>query len=464
MLLTITYRGNDAKDLGFLLAKHPDRLQSFTLSFGQAHVFYPEASDECCTAALLLEVDPVGLVRGRKGPGGEGFSLQQYVNDRPFVASSFLSVALSQVFTTALQGKCKQRQELAERALDLELELSAVPCRGGEELLRRLFEPLGYEVTSERVSLDDRFPDWGDSRYHCVRLKASVTLAAALSHLYVLVPVLDNDKHYFVSSDEVEKLLRRGEAWLPGHPEKNLITRRYLKHQKALTRQALTRLTEDQDVDAAAESRNREEAAIERPLSLNEQRLGSVVAALRAVGARSVVDLGCGEGRLIRELLKDTHFERIVGVDVSMQVLNKAKERLRVERMPEMKRRRLELRQGSALYRDRSLEGFDAAAVVEVIEHLDPPVLEAFEKTLFRFARPRAVVVTTPNVEYNVKFEGLPAGTLRHRDHRFEWTRVEFRAWSERVAEKNGYQVRFLPIGPEDATLGSPTQMGVFER
>lgn len=465
MLLTIRYRGENAPDLGFLLAKHPDRVQSFELSFGLVHVFYPEVTDTSCTAALLLDVDPVGLVRGRRGPAGEGFSLQQYVNDRPFVASSFLSVALAQVLSSALKGQCKQRQELMQRPLDLEARIVVLPCRGGEDLLRRLFEPLGYTIEAEAVPLDETFPDWGPSRYFSVTLKAEVPLPALLSHLYVLVPVLDNDKHYFVDTDEVDKLLRRGEAWLPAHPERDIIARRYLRHRKALTRLALSRLTEDEeDVDAETHTRDQEEREIERPLSLNEQRLGSVVAALRAAKARRVLDLGCGEGNLLRELLRDASFEEIVGVDVSVQALTKAKDRLRVERMPEAKRRRLTLRQGSLLYRDRGLEGYDAVALVEVIEHLDPPVLRALEKTVFHFARPGAVVVTTPNVEYNVKFERLPAGKLRHRDHRFEWTREEFRAWADRVANDHGYRVRFLPVGPDDPVVGSPTQMGVFER
>ncbi len=427
-------------------------------------MFYPEASEERCTAALLLDVDPIGLVRNRRGPAGEGYTLAQYVNDRPYVGSSLLSVAIAQVYGTALQGRSKQRQELAEQPLSLAARLAVLPCRGGEVFLRKLFEPLGYEVSATRHVLDEQFPDWGESSYFTVDIEGEVRLQDLLSHLYVLIPVLDNDKHYFVSQDEVEKLLKRGEGWLASHPARDEITRRFLKHQKGLARQALARLTEDSDPDETDEVQAQEEAEVEETISLNEQRMGSVVAALRGCGAKTVIDLGCGEGKLLQELFKDRSFEKVVGMDVSIRALEKAQARLRWDRLPDIQKSRIALFQGSLMYRDRRLEGFDAAAVVEVIEHLDPPRLAAFERVVFEFARPRAAVVTTPNVEYNVKFETLPAGRFRHRDHRFEWTRSEFQGWAENVAARFGYRARFLPVGTELADVGSPTQMAVFER
>ena len=517
MLLSITTTEPPASDLGYLLHKHPGKVQSFPLAFGAAHVFYPEATEERCTAALLLEIDPIGLVRGRRGPAGEGFALEQYVNDRPYVASSFLSVAIAQVYGTALGGRCAARPELPEKLLPLEARLAVLPCRGGEAFLRRLFEPLGYEVVATPHALDAKFPDWGQSAYYTVTLRGQQRLQDLLSHLYVLIPVLDNDKHYWVGQEELEKLLRHGEGWLAGHPEREAIALRYLKHQRGLARAALARLAdEDQpDPDADLEVRAEEEAALEasiegikgardqgtegegeapgepaaagvistfppshvptprdeRAPTLNSQRLGAVLAVLKASGARSVLDLGCGDGKLLRILLDDRvgqasglpTFDRIVGLDVAHRALEIAADRLRLERMPALKRQRLELLHGSLTYRDSRLSGFDAAAVVEVIEHLDPPRLAAFERVLFEFAHPPTIVLTTPNREYNVKFPTLPAGRLRHRDHRFEWTRAEFRAWAERVAERFGYGVRFLPVGPEDEAVGPPTQMAVFQ-
>lgn len=304
MLLTITTTHSPATELGYLLHKHPDRCHSFSLSFGKAHIFYPEASEQKCTVALLLDVDPVKLVRGR------GATLEQYVSDRPYVASSFMSVAIAQVFSTALGGRSKDRPELAQTPLPLVAKLSVLPCRGGESFLRELFEPLGYTVSAQGHVLDENFPDWGNSRYFTVELQHTIPLSDLLSHLYVLIPVLDDEKHYWVNEEEIEKLLRHGEGWLSQHPAREQITRRYLKRQHRLTRTALAQLAEEDnlDPDGTEETHAEEEAAVEKPISLNQQRMNAVVAALKQSNARRVIDLGCGQGNLLKMLLKDSFF------------------------------------------------------------------------------------------------------------------------------------------------------------
>ncbi len=281
MLLNITTTHRPATDLGYLLHKNPARCQTFELSFGEAHVFYPEAGEDRCTAALLLDVDPIGMVRGKTRRGG---LLDQYVNDRPYVASSFMSVAIAQVFGSALAGRSGERPELAEAAIPLEAELHVLPARGGEEFLRRLFEPLGYEIHTARHPLDAKFPDWGESPYYTVRLAKTCRLAELLTHLYVLIPVLDNYKHYFVGDEELKKLLSKGEGWLRDHPEREAIARRYLKYQPSLARQALAQLAEEDQPDPLEAGREIDEAerSLERPLSLNEERMGAVLSALIA--------------------------------------------------------------------------------------------------------------------------------------------------------------------------------------
>lgn len=467
--------GNPATDLGYLLHKHPDKAQAFSTSYGTAHVFYPEADAERCTAALLLETDTLALVRRGKGKGRGGTpdaALAQYVNDRPYAASSLLAVALSTVFSSALRGVCNARPERASAPLPLRVEVPALPARGGAGLVRRLFAPLGWTVTADPVPLDTAFPEWGDSRYVRLVLESDrLTLAEALRHLYVLLPVLDDAKHYWVSADEVDKLLRAGEGWLAGHPEQQLITSRYLSRRWSLTRQARERLelvrlaeADDSEVEDIDNAVAQETEAEEKPTPLAEQRRAAILTALHASGAARVLDLGCGQGQLVRALLKDTRFTEIVGVDVSVRALAIAARRIGLDRMGERQAARVRLVQGSLAYTDNRLKGYDAAVLSEVIEHLDLPRLPALEYAVFGHARPRTVVVTTPNVEYNVRWESLPAGHARHGDHRFEWTREEFRAWAATVAGHHGYAVGFVPVGPDDPEVGPPTQMAVFHR
>ncbi|SEE63086.1 3' terminal RNA ribose 2'-O-methyltransferase Hen1 [Streptomyces sp. 3213] len=478
MFLTISTTGTaelPATDLGFLLHKHPEKAQAFSTSYGQAYVLYPEADAGRCTAALLLEVDAVALVRRGKGKGRGGApdaALAQYVNDRPYAASSLLAVALSAVFSSAMRGVCNARPERAARPLPLRIEVPALPARGGTDLVQKLFAPLGWTVTAQPVALDAEFPEWGDSRYVSLALESeTLTLAEALRHLYVLLPVLDDAKHYWVAPDEVDKLLRAGEGWLPAHPEQKLITSRYLSRRWSLTREAMERLelvrlaeaddSEVEEIDNAVEPETETE---EKPTPLAVQRRDAIVEALKASGAGRVLDLGCGQGQLVQALLKDTRFTEIVGTDVSMRALTIAGRRLKLDRMGERQSSRVQLFQSSLAYTDNRLKGYDAAVLSEVIEHLDLPRLPALEYAVFGAARPRTVVVTTPNVEYNVRWETLPAGHVRHGDHRFEWTRAEFREWAAKVAGRHGYEVEFVPVGPDDPEVGPPTQMAVFKQ
>ncbi|MHB1431805.1 MAG: 3' terminal RNA ribose 2'-O-methyltransferase Hen1 [Streptosporangiaceae bacterium] len=468
MLLTITTTAEPASDLGYLLHKHPGRVQSFSLSAGAAHVFYPEVSAERTTAALLLEIDPVGLVRGRGGPPGEGFALGQYVNDRPYAAASMLAVAIKDVYRSALAGRCQARPELADTAIPLELRVPALPCRDGAGLVRRVFEPLGWQVRAAAVPLDPAIAGWGASHYLDVTLSGRLRLADALNHLYVLLPVLDDAKHYWVSTAEVDKLIAAGGGWLASHPERDLITRRYLARQRDLTSEALTRLADaddaaPEDLDNALEPASmRADAGL--PLSLSQQRRDAVLATLQAAGAKRVGDLGCGEGVLVAELAAEPAIERIVATDVSVRALRAAAGRLGLDRMPEPRRERIELFQSSLTYRDERIAGLDAAVLMEVIEHIDPARLPAVERVVFGYAAPGTVLVTTPNAEYNVRYPALGPGQRRHRDHRFEWTRAEFAGWAEAVAGRNGYRVRLAPVGPDDPEVGPPTQLAVFER
>jgi 3' terminal RNA ribose 2'-O-methyltransferase Hen1 len=458
MLLTISTTHQPATDLGYLLFKHPDKCQEFNLAFGTAQVFYPEASEAKCTAALVLDIDPVDLARGKAGAKRQ--TLAAYVSDRPYAASSFLSVAISQVFRTAMTGRCEQKQDLADTPIPLVAKIPVLPSRGREGFLRGLFEPLGYEVNVRRLALDDTFSEWGNSSYFDVELIHTIKLCDLLSHLHVMIPVLDDDKHYYVNEDEIEKLLRHGEGWLANHPLKVEITSRYLKHQRGLTSDALAQI-EIEEISLETPEQETPEETIEKPMSLNQQRLETVVAALKANGAQRIVDLGCGEGKLLKLLLKEPTFQEILGMDVTYRSLEFAQERV-LDKLPAHQKGRLKLIQGSLNYRDARIAGYDAATVIEVIEHMELDRLQAFERVLFEFAQPRIAIVTTPNIEYNVKFENLPVGKLRHSDHRFEWTRVEFQNWAQQISINYKYSVEFRAIGDVDPEVGAPTQMAIF--
>ncbi|MFI2742740.1 3' terminal RNA ribose 2'-O-methyltransferase Hen1 [Zhouia sp. PK063] len=464
MLLTITTTYKNATDLGFLLHKHPAKLQTIDLAVGKVHIFYPESNEEKTTVALLLDIDSIDMVRGTRNLSGREFSLGQYVNDRPYVASSFMSVAISKAFSTAMNGKCKNKPELVDVEMPFEVKISVLPApKGGELLIRKLFEPLGYQLDVERHQLDEKFIEWGDSKYYTVSLTNTIRLQDLLSHLYVLIPALDNDKHYFVSQNEIDKLLEKGKGWLENHPEKEQITKRYLINLNSLSRQALEKLnegieTEDEDVedDISQEIKEKKE-------TLHQQRLKLVLEKLKESGAKNVIDLGCGEGKLIRMMLKEKQFQNITGMDISYSELTKCKERLHWDEMAPKQKERIDLFQGALTYKDKRLEGFDAAAIVEVIEHMDENRLKSFERVVFEFAKPKNVILTTPNGEYNVMYENLDAVTMRHTDHRFEWTRQEFENWANQVAENNNYTVQFSPIGEVDEKVGAPSQMAIFE-
>lgn len=459
MLLTITYTGQNTQDLGYLLHKNPYRPQEFELNSGKAYVFYPEVSDHITTMALLPDINPIDLAKGKQGSKDGG--LFDYVNDRPYAASSFLSTAIARIFNTAMNGRCDKKQELADSPLNLSAHIYAI--QGNDEFARKIFEPLGYTVRTSKNVLDEKFSEWGDSPYIDLEISGNVRLADLLNHLYVLIPVFDKQKHYFISEDEIDKLMSHGGEWLSGHPARNEIIYRYFLMKKSYAHRTIDRLLESEPVEEIAEEKEEKEIP-EKKISLNLQRLETVKNAVLASGAESVIDLGCGECRLTRLLLDQKQIRKVAAADVSARELEKAKTRLHYDTMNEHRRNKLTLMQASLTYRDKRFSGYDCACVIEVVEHIEPLRLSAFERNVFEFCGAKTVILTTPNREYNDNYEFIPDGQLRHNDHRFEWTREDFRKWTEYICQKFGYTVEISGIGDDDGVHGTPTQMGVFTK
>lgn len=453
MLLTINYKGENTQDIGFLFHKNPSRPQEFEMTYGKAYVFYPEVSNKSTTIALLLDINPLDLARGKEE--GEARGLFDYVNDRPYVASSFMSSTIANVFGTALSGKCKEKDELLEEKLDLTAKIHMLPCRGNKELIYKVFEPLGYKIEVQTFLSDEAFKEWGESKYINLTLSNNIRLQDLLKHIYVLIPVFDNQKHYYMGKDEVDKLLRHGESWLKEHPHSKIIIKRYFENKKSYINKVTKQIGEE---NGSEENKK----VSEEKLTLNRERLNAVVNTIKEYNGKKVLDLGCGEGRLIKLLLKDRGIEKITGVDVSISTLDRAKTKLKIHDLPEKIKGKLKIIQSSALYYDKRFLEHDTICLVEVIEHLDLSRLEALENVVFKLVHPKNIIITTPNIEYNVNYINLGENSLRHGDHRFEWTEKEFINWSNTICNKYGYKVEFKYIGEEDKNRKTPTQMGVF--
>ena len=431
------------------------------MSYGKAYVFYPEVSDECTTMALLLDIDPIDLARGKLGSNEGG--LFDYVNDRPYTSTSFMSTAIARIFSSAMNGRCDKKQSLADTPLNLTAKLFSLKDGGYNELAKQLFEPLGYEVSIEQYLLDDKFQEWGNSPYINLTISNTIKLCDLLNHIYVLIPVFDKQKHYYIESSEINKLLTHGQGWLENHPYKEKIVNRYFSIKKDYAKTVLENFLSNESKEEDINSNEISEETTKKT-SLNNLRLQKVKDVVLSSGASSVIDLGCGEGKLTELLLKEPQIKKITACDVSISSLEKAAKRLHIDNMPSYKKDKLTLMQASLTYKDTRFEGFDCACIVEVIEHIDATRIPSFERIIFEFAAPKTVIITTPNKNYNVNYKTLCADKLRHNDHRFEWSKEEFENWANNICKKFSYTVELCGIGEEDEQQQTATQMGVFTR
>lgn len=466
MLLTITTTHQPATDMGYLLGKHPNRCQTFDFPWAKAHVFYPEASHERCTIALAVE-----LLTHKLNPNNRGTAhsrQEHFVNDRAYAATSHLALVINQLFSQAYASQNKDKPELSNTPLPLEVWLPTVPRGRHPDTASQLFEPLGYTVAAKPLPLDQKKPDSGYSRHIDLTLSHTITMAEMLRHLYVLLPTMDGGKHHYIEQDDVEKLMRFGEGWLSTHPKRDMIVNSSMNEKRSFANKVVAMLDEQNqaqeqpDENSPQETRHeRQEAHVERGIGLNKMRRDAVLKAVKDSSPNSVIDLGCGEGTLTLALLQENPSFRVTAMDVSTRAMSTLERR--AGRLTPAQKDRLKTFHGSLSYRDRRLADHDTAVAMEVVEHIDEEKLSSFEDTVLAGARPKTLIVTTPNREYNAVF-GMEPGTRRHRDHRFEWDRQEFKKWANDSAAAHGYSVAILPIGPVDPSMGPPSQMAVFTR
>lgn len=448
MFLSISVPGPDATDLGFVLQKHPESVFRSEVSFGRVTGFYPRADADGCEFALVVEVDHVERVRGVSWDAGSA----GYIDPHPYAASSYLATAIPAALRSALNGKPARGPDeaaaarmagLAARDWDLAVRVCPVPA--SERAVAELFGPVGFEVETKALRSGHPMA----SPMLDVVLRGKMPVSRALSALYVLLPVTDGKKHYFYTEQEAEKLLSKGEGWLAVHPRREAIVQRYLGRSRQIAAAASERLGN------APKAGEVQPEKVPGPWSGSHAlRHEAILRILGERGSRRIVDLGCSEGSLLEMICSMPLVEEAVGVDPSLSDLERAGKRCGPKGR---------VLQGSAIYVDSRLRGFDTVVMCEMIEHVDPSRVELVERAVFGTMRPDTVILTTPNRSFNEAF-GLPPGSFRHQDHRFEWTSTECSGWARRVAAQFGYSVEVTGVGGDHPEHGSISTLCVFTK
>ena len=446
MLLTIACNGPDATDLSWLLHKRPDRFQKFDLGYGNAFIFFPEYARDRCTACLLLEIRSDSLNELCKAKDGEF----QYVNSRQYLSSSLLSAAIGRAFSSALKGVCQDKPSLVDKSYDIEIRISSFSCRINPDFIERILAPLGYGIEWEELQKEEDYLDGGFS-YGDLHLRIHATLQNVLSHLYILFPVFDRQTHVWLGETQLQKFIRHSQKWLGEHPEKRLIINEYFGPAADLRYRML---------ELFGALRNQDDNP--QYASLNYARQSAIDGVLAASGAKSVIDLGCGNASLLSYLHEKDTYEKLAGMDVSAKNIESARKKLGSSFLHT--RATPDLFIGSLTYSDKRIFGYDAAILSEVIEHFETERMDSIMRIILSEARPKLFVMTTPNKTYNHEFPFLEPGAFRHPDHRHEFDKNEFSEFCERYASMFDYDFEMSHIGEELSEVGAPTLMGIFKK
>jgi 3' terminal RNA ribose 2'-O-methyltransferase Hen1 len=468
MLLTITCRGENATDIGYVLRKRPGRLLRFDRNKNTIGVlmYWPRVEDDLCQFAMQLDIDPLDMSPRRPGAIAAS-NLFDYVNDRPYATSRLMGSAIAWFLREALYDRPLPEgapDDVRERVFDLEARIFAFEERG---LAKDAFEALGYETDVTPHVLDDEHPSWGLSPYADVRVRKNETVTELLQHLHVMLSALPKpSKNESATKEVAERLLRVSGTWLADHPMRNKLVWRYLSYDRALASDVMDKLACTTSEDTASDGATSDDATDAEPkakhVPLHTQVLDTVSAIIRESGCTSVLDAGCGDGKLVRLLLGIEQVERIGAADVSATSLRRLQSKLTERRRTAMPDN-LDVFQASVTMSDDRLRGYDAICAIEVVEHIDPRRIRDLERVVFEESGASLIVVTTPNREYN-RVYGIPSDLLRHPDHRFEWTRDEFARWVTHVCETYGYTSDMRGVGEVDEAAGQPTLVATFRK
>ncbi|WP_310831561.1 3' terminal RNA ribose 2'-O-methyltransferase Hen1 [Paenibacillus pedocola] len=474
MHLIIRATGTGAGMLSHLLAKNPNNLYDRTEKEARVRIVFTVSSEEETEAVIYVTPDPIELVKGDSSAHND---ITQYINDREFVTSSLFCSYIRPALGTALNGKPKEAyMPWVGKPLKLELTFGPVASNLPDRTLEELFTALGYEVQLERGDAEYSFALKTRSSARYIKLAGEQTLQTALQQLFVLIPALDDYKHYYISDDEVDKIRRYGAGWLEEHPQRSLILKRTLRFAGAIKQyEAMAakekRSTAENSVDSedvpAAVTVSGESAVTEMQeepkIRLNDLRYAAIAAAVEELYAKAtIVDFGSGEGKLSAKLSSVPGVREIKAVEPSAASQLRAMDRFAKLAdkpgiiVPDPVT-------GSLFYFDESLRGKDVMILCEVIEHIDEYRLARVMENIFAEYAPKTLIVTTPNKDYNAVYE-MEQEELRHGDHRFEWGRKAFSVWCARWTETFDYTAELTGIGEGSVEFGYPTQMAIFTK
>jgi 3' terminal RNA ribose 2'-O-methyltransferase Hen1 len=444
MQLSLTVRGSGAEAVSYLIAKNPNNLYERNEKGFKVRLVYPTFTKEEVQFVIYVKPDPIDLVRNT----ADSYDITHYINDREFAVSSLFITTIRKALGTALNGKPDEAYaEWVDHPFEIELSFGPVSTDLRDHELAELFEPIGYQVDIQRgVSV---LREKSSARF--VTISGSQTVQNALKHVSILIPVIDNYKHYFLDEREVEKLDRYGEGWLESHPLKQLIVKRALRFNALIS--------QSKYFGKKQHTSNQNE---NRRIRLNDIRYEAILKVIQSLEHKeTIVDLGAGEGKLSVQLGFLGGVKEILSIEPSNKSRIKAIERFEQVNTKEAYVEPKSLA-GSLFYFDSRLQNKDIIILCEVIEHIDEERLPKIFETILNDYRPKTFIVTTPNKEYNILYE--MSENLRHDDHRFEWTRAEFFQMMREWSAKSPYQISIQGIGEEHSEYGHPTQMAIFRR